>query len=172
MILVGKASFLSFTKKLQEDKSIKLKKIPLNLINTTIYKDKPFFNAVYQENILQQLVFFSNHSSRFLYGGFPKEAIYSDIIWNAAATLAHVKVLSADLFSRLAITTRIRTTGWNRLTLQQKKTKIQEAQVNPTVEAQRKTGFKNLEGRRGRPSPHLKAIHQARRNREPEVIAA
>lgn len=76
-----------------------------------------------------------------------------------------------DLFSRLAITTRIRATGWNQLTLQQKRSKIQEAQVNPTVEAQRKTGFKNLEGRRGRPSPHLKAIHQARRNLEPAAIA-
>lgn len=146
---MGKASFLSFTKKLQEDKSIKLKKIPLNLINTTIYKGKPFFYAVYQENILQQLVFFSIHSSRFLYGGFPKEAIYSDIIWNSAAALANVQILSTDVFSRLAITTRIRTTGWKKLTLQQKKIKIREVQVNPTVEAHRKTGFKNLEGGRG-----------------------
>ncbi|KAL7938043.1 hypothetical protein V8C35DRAFT_139535 [Trichoderma chlorosporum] len=170
VLFVGQSSLNYFKKKLQDDPSIKLKKISLGFVETKIFTKKPFFYIVYQENEIQQLVFFCNHSSRFLFGRYLKEAIYSDFIWNTAASLAQIEVLSLDLLTRFAITTRLSTEGWANLTEKDKKQKLRESQINPAIEANRATNFANLQAARNARTTlnlgqALRAVHEARRRR-------
>ncbi|KAL7807904.1 hypothetical protein V8C44DRAFT_166592 [Trichoderma aethiopicum] len=67
-----------------------------------VFRHDPFFYVVYQEDKIRQLVFFSSHASRFLYGATIKEGLYSDVVWNAAASIASVDVLCPDLFTKWA----------------------------------------------------------------------
>lgn len=107
VVLVGKAALAVFEEKLRRDLSFELKRATLQL---KVFEEDPFFYIVYKNREVQQLVFYSNHGSWFLYGAQLKEGIYSDFIWNLAAHLACIEVILPDSFSQCAAVTSSK--GW------------------------------------------------------------
>ncbi|KAL6820008.1 hypothetical protein V8C40DRAFT_276504 [Trichoderma camerunense] len=100
VVLVGSSCFTAFDAKLRADDSIRLTKVRLG-ISTKVFKQDPFFYVVKdrQDGQIRQLVFYSHHGSRFLYQVPVQEGIYTDLIWNAAAAITNVDVLSPGHFS-------------------------------------------------------------------------
>lgn len=84
-----------------------MEKVTLQL---KVFEEDPFFYVVYKNRQVEQLVFYSNHGSRFLYGAQLKGGIYSDFIWNLAAHLACIEVILPDSFSQCAAVTSSK--GW------------------------------------------------------------
>lgn len=180
MVLVGKSSLRTFEKRLQDDASIKLKKVLLYLVNTKVFTQNPFFYIVYREDTIEQLVFYSNHLSRFLYGGRLKEGIYSDLIWNTAASLACVEVPSVDSFSTFAASTGISPDGWANLTAQEKRQVVLASQENPGTrirnQANREENLASLvvahEANRALGYRGLAAYREAIQDRDPRALAS
>lgn len=54
---------------------------------------------------IRQLVFTSIHGSRFALGGEAKEGVYTDLIWNAAATISCIDIVRPDHFSFISART-------------------------------------------------------------------
>lgn len=152
-----------------------MKKIHFALIKTRVF-NQLYFLAVYNKSIIGQLVFYSNHTSRFLLGSYLKEAIYSDFVWNTAASIAQVKVESEALFSRFVVQTRLPdVTGWVNLTAKEKRQKVLESQENPATKTNRATNFANLVAARAAQGESnirgLEAQHEALRNRDLHAVA-
>jgi hypothetical protein len=106
VVLVGKASFEAFEKKLLDDKSIRPVKVKLG-ISTKVFSKDAFFYVVKDRtnDQIRQLVFLSVHGSRFLLGSELNEGVYTDLIWNAAATISCIDILSPAHFSFMSAKT-------------------------------------------------------------------
>ncbi|KAL7963672.1 hypothetical protein V8C34DRAFT_319377 [Trichoderma compactum] len=160
VLLVGKHSLRGFEKRLRDDASIRLKKVWLRLGGMTMFKERPFFYVVYQEGEIRQLVFSPHHTSHFLFGGTARASIYSDLIWNTAASLACVEVLSLDSFSRFvqARGEAPKTQTWQKAVESNRSRNW--ANLGPAHAANEERGF-----------PGLQAHTRALANREPHAMA-
>lgn len=103
VVLIGKACFEAFDKELQKDSSIRLVKILLG-VSIKVFLQDAFFYVVKDRKSgqIRQLVFNSFHGSKFLYDCRIQDGVYTDLIWNAAAAIARINILSPDHFSWLS----------------------------------------------------------------------
>lgn len=193
VVLVGKSCFETFERLLRQDNSIRLVKVLLGVSTRIFGQDACFYVAkdpVSDE--IRQLIFLSPHGSRFVFGSTPKEAAYTDLIWNAAAATASIDIVSPDLFGWFTaktnkdaskITDARRAGGWQELArgvetrrakgfLELKRGHVtMKAQGYPGLararEAQRVAGYPELAKARAslaaRGNPHMKAAHDANR---------
>lgn len=104
ILLVGKACYKRFLTKLQNDPTLKLKMVPLKF-TFTIFRNRTSFYAAYNSATgrLQHLIFYTPHASRFLQGGMMQESIYADLVWNTAAQVASIPIVSVTIFTGLCV---------------------------------------------------------------------
>lgn len=155
VVLIGKACFEAFDKELRQDSSMRLVKVKLGLSTRIFGQDAFFYVAKDRESgEIRQLIFVSNHGSRFMYGSLRKEAIYTDLVWNAAAATASIDIVSSNHF----------------LWFSKKANKHHEDGTIPGLdnarEAQRQNGYTSLT--RGRETQRSKGYPALARGRETE----
>ncbi|KAL6904929.1 hypothetical protein GGI43DRAFT_432213 [Trichoderma evansii] len=109
VVLVGVNVFKIFDEKLRMDSTIKLKMVFLSL-RMTIFRKSAFFYVVYRGGEVHQLVFHIYHASHFIKGSTIEEGIYTDLIFNTAARIASVDIISPNYFSTRASARRQRQT--------------------------------------------------------------
>jgi hypothetical protein len=137
ILLVGKACYEAFLTKLQNDPTLKLKMISLKF-TFTIFRKRTSFYAAYNSATgrLQHLIFYTPHASRFLQGGTIQEGIYTDLVWNTAAQIASIPILSAATFSILNVAVNVQYAE-KRLAILEKARLVEAERGHPSLEKAR-----------------------------------